>query len=50
MQSKINLFNQRKISYERLFEIFRGWNAYASWASTSKLIDKLIKQIKPNNP
>jgi hypothetical protein len=29
MQKKINLFNQGNISYEKLFESFEGWNAYA---------------------
>jgi len=46
MQRKINLFNKGEISYEKLFEIFQGWNAYAKWSNSHKLIDKLIKEIK----
>lgn len=48
MQRKINLFNKGKISYEKLFESFFGWNAYANWADSQRLIDKLIKKIKIN--
>jgi len=42
---KINLnlceFTQGKISKEKMFEIFQGWNAYAKWANTYNLRKKL---------
>jgi retron-type reverse transcriptase len=45
MQRKINLFNQGKISYEKLFEIFQGWNAYSKWSNDYNLIRKLFLSI-----
>ena len=47
MQRKINLFNNREISYEKLFESFQGWNAYAKWSNNYKLNKKLLSQINP---
>ena len=46
MERKINLFNERKIDYETLIEIFQGWEAYALWADSHNAIKKLIKKIK----
>ena len=46
MKYKINLFNKGKISYEKLFNSFQGWNAYAKWSNSYRLIDKMIKKIK----
>ncbi|MEK6895332.1 MAG: RNA-directed DNA polymerase [Nanoarchaeota archaeon] len=46
MKFKIALFNLGKIDYKKLFESFQGWNAYAEWANSNKLVDKLIKRIK----
>jgi len=46
MKRKIKLFNQGAIDYEKLFEIFQGWNAHASWAKSHTLISQLIKKIK----
>ena len=43
INNKIRMFNNKKISYDKFFEIFQGWNAYASWANTNKLVDSLIK-------
>jgi RNA-directed DNA polymerase len=47
IQKKISLFNKGNISYEKFFEIFQGWNAYASWANSHKLVNKMIKRVKP---
>jgi retron-type reverse transcriptase len=46
MQQKIQLFNERKISYGKFFEIFQGWNAYAKWANTYKLRKQIKLQIQ----
>ena len=45
MQRKINLFNYNLISYEKLFGIFQGWNAYAKWSNSYKVRKRLIKDI-----
>ncbi len=47
MKRKINLFNKQEIDYDKFIEIFQGWKAYASWADSKNIINKLIKQIKP---
>ena len=31
---------------EKFFEIFQGWNAYATFADTHNLINKLSDEIK----
>jgi len=46
MEIKINSFNEGKIGYENLIEIFQGWEAYALWADSHNAIKKLIKKIK----
>ncbi len=43
---KVKLFNEGEIDYKRLFESFQGWNAYAEWANSDKLVTKLIKELK----
>ena len=47
IERKINLFNKREISYEKLFEIFQGWNAYANWGNSENIVNRLIKEIIP---
>jgi len=49
MERKINLFNQGKISYEKLFEIFQGWNAYAKWANSYRLRKDISSKIHKLN-
>lgn len=46
MERKIRLFNQNEIFYEKFFEIFQGWNAYAMWADSHKEINRLIAEIQ----
>ena len=46
MKRKIHLHNQGKISYDKLFESFQGWNAYANWTNSKRKTEKLIKKIK----
>jgi len=45
IERKINLFNEGEINYEKFFEIFQGWNAYAKWSNNYKLKKYLIKKI-----
>jgi len=44
MRRKIKLFNKFEMDYSKFLEIFQGWQAYAKWANTHKLIDNLIKK------
>ena len=46
IKRKIEMFNQKKISYEELFQSFQGWNAYADWADSHRLVEGLIKKIR----
>ena len=48
MENKINLFNEGKITYEKLIKIFQGWEAHADWANSRNLKEKIIKIIKYN--
>lgn len=45
MLSKINSYKNKKISYEKIMEIFEGWRAYSKWADTYKLRKQIIKEI-----
>ncbi len=44
MRRKIRLLNEGLIDYVKFLEIFQGWNAYAKWANSFKLVDNLIKE------
>jgi hypothetical protein len=44
--SKIERFKNREVTYEKILEIFQGWQAYAKWANTYKLRKKLFKKIQ----
>ena len=46
MQSRIDLFNEELISYEKMDESFQGWNAYAQWANCYKLRKIFLKIVK----
>jgi RNA-directed DNA polymerase len=46
--SKINSYRQGKKSFEDIFEVFKGWQAYARWAETYKLRNKLKQEIINN--
>lgn len=46
IERKINLLKEDKLSYEKFLEIFQGWYAYAKWANTNKLTDRLIKRLE----
>jgi len=45
MERNINLFITGKISYEKFFEIFQGWEAYSNWANSEKTLKNLFKKI-----
>ena len=46
IKKKIELFNKEELSYNKLFEIIQGWNAYSKWSNNKNLIEHLIKKIK----
>ncbi len=45
MENKIKLFNNGRLNHEKILESFQGWQAYAKWANTHKLKEKLFKRI-----
>ncbi|MEK6860247.1 MAG: RNA-directed DNA polymerase [Nanoarchaeota archaeon] len=45
IRHKIKMLKRNKISYEKFIESFQGWEAYAKWADSYCLLDKLIKEI-----
>jgi len=45
INKKIDLFHEGKISYEKMGEIFQGWNSYSKWANSYKLKKKLANKI-----
>jgi len=49
IKNKIFLFNKNEIDYEKFFEIFQGWNAYATWANSYNTISKIFSKINPTS-
>jgi RNA-directed DNA polymerase len=47
MQRKINSFNKKEMSYDKLFDRFQGWRAYAKWSNNYNLTKRLISQMNP---
>jgi len=45
MERKISLFNKGEISHKEILEIYQGWNAYAKWANTNKLRERIKMKI-----
>ena len=45
MRRKIRLFSKSKMEFRELFDSYQGWQAYAKWASTRKLRDKIKREI-----
>jgi RNA-directed DNA polymerase len=45
MLRKITLFKKGEIDFRDLYEIYQGWQAYAKWANTSNLRDKIKGEI-----
>lgn len=46
IKRKISLFNQGKINEDKFREIWQGWCAYANWANSHKLKNRLSRLIK----
>ncbi|MDP3026602.1 MAG: reverse transcriptase domain-containing protein [Nanoarchaeota archaeon] len=42
---KIKQYKKREISYEKILEIFQGWNAYAKWANSLTLRREVVQKI-----
>ena len=41
IKRKINSFNEGKINEGKFLEIWQGWSAYANWANSHNLINRL---------
>ena len=46
MERKIKKYAQKEIDYNKLLEIFKGWQAYAKWADSYKLRYKVKCKIE----
>jgi len=46
--SKIEKYKYGEISHDKILESFQGWQAYAKWANTYKLRNRLLKLIDKN--
>jgi retron-type reverse transcriptase len=48
---KIKQYNEEKLTYEKLIESFRGWQAYAKWANSYNLQKEtwMLAKINPRN-
>ncbi len=46
MERKIEKYKEDEISMEKLFESFQGWQAYAKWADSYKLREKIGEEIE----
>ena len=49
MLKKVESFEKGKFNYERMIEIFGGWNAYAKWGDCLKLRRKVLGRINASN-
>jgi len=45
VKSKFQLFKEDKISYEKFIESFQGWSAYAKWANSYNLANRIITSL-----
>ena len=45
MKMKIKIFNEGLISKDKLDKSFQGWQAYAKWADSYNLRNKIIKEV-----
>ena len=46
IENKIKLFKQKEISYQYLIQSYQGWQAYAMWADTYRLRNKITNLIR----
>ena len=45
IKGKIRLFSRGEILFDKMSEIFQGWNAYAKWADTYKLRKNIAREL-----
>jgi len=45
MLLKIIGYGQGKFNHKQILDSFQGWNAYAKWASTGKLRERVLIQL-----
>ena len=45
MQRKVTLYKKGESCFERVFESYKGWQAYARWGNTYKLREEIKKDI-----
>ena len=45
MESKIKSFKKGELNYSKLFKSVQGWEAYARWADSHKLIGSIIRSL-----
>jgi len=45
MLSKIERYKKGEMTYEKILESFQGWQAYAKWANTYKIRERLFKRV-----
>jgi len=47
MKHKVKMYKEGHRSFEDIFEVYRGWQAYAKWGNTRKLREDIkIRIIK----
>ncbi|MDO8623403.1 MAG: hypothetical protein Q7R52_04095, partial [archaeon] len=46
MIRKIRSYNKGELNYEKFFEVFRGWGAYADLGDSERAIHKLMRKIR----
>ena len=45
MLIKINQYKNKQITKEKILESYQGWQAYAKWADTYKLREKISEML-----
>jgi len=45
IKTKIKKYKEGKISYDKMLEIFQGWNAYAKWANSLMVRRRVVGMI-----
>ncbi|MBU1103346.1 MAG: hypothetical protein KJ600_02200 [Nanoarchaeota archaeon] len=45
MRSKIAAFERKEVGFSELFDIFKGWCAYAKWSDCEELEDEFKMRI-----
>lgn len=45
IKSKVKLFNIGELPYEKFLESLQGWSAYAKWANSYGITNKILKEL-----